>query len=68
MKNLKMFKKFAVLISVFITMLVLVATLSHVFMGRMADGGQELYEERLLPIRALGQIRTDNRALDGYLL
>lgn len=68
MKNLKMSKKLAVLISVFITMLVLVATLSHVFMGRMADEGQELYEERLLPIRALGQIRTDNRALDGYLL
>ncbi|WP_404284395.1 methyl-accepting chemotaxis protein [Exiguobacterium aurantiacum] len=68
MKNLKMSKKLAVLISVFITMLVLVATLSHVFMGRMADAGESIYEDRLLPIRALGQIRTDNRALDGYLL
>ncbi|WP_396128629.1 MCP four helix bundle domain-containing protein [Exiguobacterium mexicanum] len=68
MKNLKMSKKLAVLISVFITMLVLVATLSHVFMGRMADAGESIYEDRLLPIRALGQIRTDNRALDGYML
>ncbi|ERG67633.1 methyl-accepting chemotaxis protein [Exiguobacterium chiriqhucha] len=68
MKNLKMSKKLTVLISVFIATLVLVAALSHVFMGRMADAGESIYEDRLLPIRALGQIRTDNRALDGYLL
>lgn len=63
-----MSKKLTVLISVFIATLVLVAALSHVFMGRMADAGESIYEDRLLPIRALGQIRTDNRALDGYLL
>lgn len=68
MKNLNMSKKFTVLISVFIATLVIVATLSHVLMGRMADAGEEIYEERLLPIRYLGQIRTDNRALDGHLL
>ncbi|WP_214711140.1 MULTISPECIES: methyl-accepting chemotaxis protein [unclassified Exiguobacterium] len=68
MKNLNMSKKFTVLITVFIVTLVIIAALSHVLMGRMADAGEELYEERLLPIRALGQIRTDNRALDGYLL
>lgn len=68
MKNLNMSKKFTVLITVFIATLVIIAALSHVMMGRMADAGEELYEERLLPIRALGQIRTDNRALDGYLL
>ncbi|TCI52100.1 methyl-accepting chemotaxis protein [Exiguobacterium sp. SH5S13] len=68
MKNLNMSKKLAVLITVFIATLVVVAALSHVLMGRMADAGEEIYEERLLPIRYLGQIRTDNRALDGYLL
>ncbi|RHB49286.1 methyl-accepting chemotaxis protein [Exiguobacterium sp. AM39-5BH] len=68
MKNLNMSKKLAVLITVFITTLVVIAMLSHDLMTRTADEGEELYEERLLPIRALGQIRTDNRALDGYLL
>ncbi|TCI48328.1 MULTISPECIES: methyl-accepting chemotaxis protein [Exiguobacterium] len=68
MKNLKMSKKFAVLITAFIATLVIIATLSHVLMGRMADAGEEIYEERLLPIRALGQVRTDNRALESYLL
>ncbi|TCI71075.1 methyl-accepting chemotaxis protein [Exiguobacterium sp. SH0S7] len=68
MKNLNMSKKLAVLITVFIVTLVIVAALSHVLMGRMADAGEEIYEERLLPIRYLGQIRTDNRALDGHLL
>lgn len=68
MKNLNMFKKFAVLITVFITTLVIIAALSHGLMGRMADSGEELYEHRLLPIRALGQIRTDNRAMDSFLL
>ncbi|WP_252100518.1 methyl-accepting chemotaxis protein [Exiguobacterium sp. SH31] len=63
-----MSKKLAVLITVFIATLVIVAALSHVLMGRMADAGEEIYEERLLPIRYLGQIRTDNRALDGHLL
>lgn len=68
MKNLNMSKKIAVLIAVFITTLAIIAMLSHNLMNRMADAGEELYEERLLPIRVLGQIRTDNRALEGYLL
>ncbi|TCI21659.1 methyl-accepting chemotaxis protein [Exiguobacterium sp. SL-9] len=68
MKNLNMSKKLSVLITVFIATLVLVAALSHVFIGRIADAGEAIYEERLLPIRALGQIRTDNRALDSHLL
>ncbi|WP_047375120.1 methyl-accepting chemotaxis protein [Exiguobacterium sp. ZOR0005] len=68
MKNLSMFKKFAVLLTVFITTLVVIAALSHTLIGRMADAGEEIYQERLVPIRALGQIRTDNRALDAYLL
>ncbi|MCC5891026.1 methyl-accepting chemotaxis protein [Exiguobacterium sp.] len=68
MKNLSMFKKFTVLLTVFITTLVVIAALSHTLIVRMADEGQAIYENRLVPIRALGQIRTDNRALDGYLL
>lgn len=68
MKNLSMSKKFTVLIAVFIATLVIIAALSHMFIGRMADAGEEIYQERLVPIRALGQIRTDNRALDRYLL
>ncbi len=67
-KNLNMSRKFAVLITVFIMTLVVIAALSHTLIGRMADAGEEIYEERLVPIRVLGQIRTDNRALDGYLL
>lgn len=68
MKNLSMSKKFTVLIAVFIATLVIIAALSHTLIGRMADAGEEIYQERLVPIRVLGQIRTDNRALDGYLL
>ena len=68
MKNLSMSKKFTVLIAVYIATLVIIAALSHTLIGRMADAGEEIYQERLVPIRVLGQIRTDNRALDGYLL
>lgn len=68
MKNLSMSKKLAVLIAAFMTTLVIVAAMSHTMIGRMADTGEGIYEERLIPIRALGQLRTDNRALEGYLL
>ena len=40
MKNLNMSKKFTVLITVFIATLVIIAALSHVLMGRMADAGE----------------------------
>lgn len=63
-----MSKKLAVLIAAFMTTLVIVAAMSHTMIGRMADTGEGIYEERLIPIRALGQLRTDNRALEGYLL
>lgn len=68
MKNLSMSKKLTVLIAAFMTTLVIVAAMSHTMIGRIADTGEAIYEERLIPIRALGQLRTDNRALEGYLL
>lgn len=68
MKNLNMSKKFTVLISLFVVTLVMISMLSHVLIGRMADAGEKIYEERLIPIRAIGQLRTDNRAIDSHLL
>ncbi|MGK3719919.1 MCP four helix bundle domain-containing protein [Priestia megaterium] len=34
----------------------------------MADGSESMYNDRLQPIRQLGQIRTNNRAIDANTL
>lgn len=68
MKNLTLAKKFIVLITVPMLALVAIALAGQLFMNQMANSGQAMYQENLLPIRHLGQIRTDNRALDGSLL
>ncbi|WP_269138156.1 MCP four helix bundle domain-containing protein [Priestia megaterium] len=34
----------------------------------MADGSESMYNDRLQPIRQLGQVRTNNRAIDANTL
>ena len=68
MKNLTLAKKFIVLITVPMLALISIALAGQWFMNQMAHSGGDIYQENLLPIRHLSQIRTDNRALDGAML
>ncbi|WP_445002516.1 MCP four helix bundle domain-containing protein [Exiguobacterium alkaliphilum] len=68
MKNLSMSNKLTVVIATFMTTLIIVVAMSHVMIARTADTGEAIYTDRLIPIQALGQLRTDNRALEGHLL
>ncbi|MET3685189.1 methyl-accepting chemotaxis protein [Priestia megaterium] len=48
--------------------LIAVAVISYFYTQRIADSSESMYNDRLQPIRQLGQIRTNNRAIDANAL
>lgn len=67
MKNLTVRKKIQVLIATAIVAMVLIAGASIYFLNQMANASQAMYEENLIPVQEVGQIRIDTRALDSFL-
>lgn len=68
MKQLSLSKKIMILLAVPLLSMIVIAIVGQLYIGQMADAGEELYRNDLLPMQYLGQIRTDERAIDGYLL
>lgn len=68
MKHLSLSNKLFLLLAVPLVAMVIIALIGRIYIGQMAQSGQQLYENDLLSIQYLGQIRTDNRAIDGYVL
>ncbi len=68
MKQMSLSKKIMILLAVPLLSMIVIAIVGRLYIGQMADAGEELYRNDLLPMQYLGQIRTDERAIDGYLL
>ncbi|MCP3760988.1 methyl-accepting chemotaxis protein [Domibacillus sp. A3M-37] len=68
LRHLSIRKKMLVLILSSILFLSLMGVNTYVNMKDLSDNSTELYDTKLQPIQYLGQIRTNNRAIDSYLL
>ncbi|MFC3750219.1 methyl-accepting chemotaxis protein [Paenibacillus sp. GCM10012306] len=68
MRNLKVKQKMTLLMILVIAMQIVVGILGIVTTDRMADRSKETYEENLIPISIVTQIRGNSRAIDSYLL
>ncbi|OAS83196.1 MULTISPECIES: MCP four helix bundle domain-containing protein [Metabacillus] len=66
--NMKISTKLLVLIIISTLSLGIVGSVGYKYMKEMALGSEIIYHENLLPIEWLGQIRTNNRAIDSYTL
>lgn len=68
MKNLKVKYKMAILLLFAIAMVIGVGIMGMNTMDKMATRTTETYNENLLPISYVGQMRTNNRAMESFLL
>ena len=68
MKNLKVKSKMAVLIVLVVIMMVGVGLMGLITTSKMSDRSKETYEKNLLPISYVSQMRTNNRAIESYVL
>ncbi|WP_214769359.1 methyl-accepting chemotaxis protein [Exiguobacterium sp. s133] len=67
MKNLTVRRKIQMLIATAIVAMVLITSASIYFLNHMANASEAMYEENLIPVQEVGQIRIDTRALDSFL-
>jgi methyl-accepting chemotaxis protein len=68
MKNLKVKYKIGLLLVFAVFMLIAVGVTGVITMNKMADKTTETYNENLLPVSYVGQLRTNNRAVEAFLL
>ncbi|MCM3150844.1 methyl-accepting chemotaxis protein [Priestia megaterium] len=68
LRNLSIYRKLLVMVIISTISLIAVAVISYLYTQRIADSSESMYNDRLQPIRQLGQIRTNNRAIDANTL
>jgi len=68
MKNFSIKQKILTLIASAVIFLLIISGGSFYYINDMAKKSSAMYEESLLPIQYLGQIRTDIRAMDSFVL
>lgn len=68
LRNLSIYRKLLVMVIISTISLIAVAVISYFHTQRIADSSESMYNDRLQPIRQLGQIRTNNRAIDANTL
>ncbi|BFI98581.1 MAG: methyl-accepting chemotaxis protein [Priestia megaterium] len=68
LRNLSIYRKLLVMDIISTISLIAVAVISYFYTQRIADSSESMYNDRLQPIRQLGQIRTNNRAIDANTL
>ncbi len=68
MKNLSVRKKIQLLIATAIVAMILLASAGLYFLNQMSNASQAMYEENLIPVQEVAQIRIDTRALDSFLV
>ncbi|OAN15543.1 methyl-accepting chemotaxis protein [Exiguobacterium undae] len=67
MKNVSVRRKIQSLIATAIVAMVLLASAGFYFINQMAHASEMMYEENLIPVQEVAQIRIDTRALDSFL-
>ncbi|WP_286924303.1 MULTISPECIES: methyl-accepting chemotaxis protein [Lysinibacillus] len=68
MKNLSIGKKMLTLITSAVIFLLLISGVGFFYIKDMADKSSKMYNESLLPIQYIGEIRTDIRAMGSFVL
>lgn len=68
MRHLKIKHKMTLLIAVIVVLLIGIGTTGIMTTSRMADRSQETYEQNLLPVYLITEIRGNNRAIESFLL
>lgn len=68
MKNMKVKFKIGILVVFSVVMLNIVGVTGFITMDKMAQKTTETYNENLLPVSYVGQMRTNNRAIEAFLL
>lgn len=68
LRHLSIRKKMLILILSAILFLTLMSVTIHFNMRSVSNNSSELYDTKLQPIQYLGQVQTNNRAIDSYLL
>jgi methyl-accepting chemotaxis protein len=68
LRNLSIYRKLLAMVIISPISLIAVAAISYFYTQRIADSSESMYNDRLQPIRQLGQIRTNNRAIDANTL
>lgn len=68
MKNLSIRGKMMALIASAVVFLAAIAGTGFYYTSEMADKSDEMYSQALLPIEYISQIRTDNRAIDSFVM
>ena len=68
LKNLSIRKKILTLITSAVIFLLIISGGGFYYINNMAKKSTEMYDESLLPIQYIGQIRIDIRAMDSFIL
>lgn len=68
MKHMSVRRKIQVLIATAIVAMLLIAGAALYFLNQMSNASRTMYQENLIPIQEVAQIRIDTRALDAFLV
>ncbi|MBL0385318.1 methyl-accepting chemotaxis protein [Tumebacillus sp. ITR2] len=68
LRNLKVASKLWVLIGVGVLFLLATGGVSTYYANQIAADSQSMYQDRLLPVQWIGQVRTNNRTVDTDLV
>ncbi|WP_427109830.1 methyl-accepting chemotaxis protein [Lysinibacillus xylanilyticus] len=68
MKNLSIRRKILTLITSAVMFLLIISGVGFYYIEDMAKKSSEMYDKSLLPIQYIGQLRTDVRAIDSFVL
>ncbi|KTR27677.1 chemotaxis protein [Exiguobacterium indicum] len=68
MKHMSVRRKIQVLIATAIISMLLIAGAGLYFLNQMSNASRTMYQENLIPIQEVAQIRIDTRALDSFLV
>jgi len=68
MKHMSVRRKIQVLIATAIVAMLLIAGAALYFLNQMSNASRTMYQENLIPIQEVAQIRIDTRALDSFLV
>lgn len=68
LRNARIGQKLFTLISLSVVIFFLIGGTGFYFMQQMNKNSEQMYQDALLPIKWQSEIRTNNRAVDGYTL
>lgn len=68
MKHMSVRRKIQALIATAVVAMLLIAGAGLYFLNQMSNASRAMYQENLIPIQEVAQIRIDTRALDSFLV